>query len=405
MKKQKRGFILLFAFLFILLILSNAFASSFADHQVFRQRGKGACYALNGRITMRIVYVDTADGLWTEEAKAGWRRTTEEAMEMLDDAARLYGMEVDADYIEFHVSVADENTEDYDAFVLGCLLQNEELKEHVRLLENEDNVFTVFTFLNERRSLAYANWDGMLSESIVANSHDSETELMHEILHLFGAVDLYFPADFEQAAMTYCPDSIMLSTNGKRNVDSITAYAIGWTDTVDDTALLFLADTEHVTPDTLDQAHKEELYTGYAFKRSDNNTCYGYLENGILNGYGVCRWENGDWYAGTFENGIMHGQGSYHWDGGTVYTGSYINGKRTGLGCIVWVGGTMYVGSFENGEITGEGMYAWPDGSFYTGGVLDGAYHGYGTYTDSSGQVLAGYWENGNFQENRTDKK
>lgn len=62
-KKQKCGLILLFAFLFSLLIMTNAFASSFDEHQVFRLRGKGTCYALNGRITMRIVYVDTADGL------------------------------------------------------------------------------------------------------------------------------------------------------------------------------------------------------------------------------------------------------------------------------------------------------------------------------------------------------
>ena len=397
MKSQMRKLTLLIAVLFSLLFSANATASSFDDHLAFRRKGNGTCQSLNGGITMRIVYVDTADGLWSEEEKASWRETARGAIQLLDENARRYGREVTAGFIEFHVCVDGDEIEDFDAFVLDCLLQNKELKENAVLVENEENVLTVFCFLNERRSLAYADWDGVLTESIIANSHDSSMELMHEILHLFGAVDLYFPSDFEQAAMIYYPDSIMMSTTGIKTVDSLTAYSIGWTDTLDDTALLFLMDTEHVTQETLDQAYEEELYTGFTVRHNKNNTQYGYLQNGILNGYGVCKWDNGDWYAGHFENGVMHGQGTYHWAGGTVYTGSYVNGKRTGQGCIIWDGGTMYIGSFVNGDITGEGMYTWPDGSCYTGGVLDGTYHGYGTYRDSSGQVMTGYWENGSF--------
>lgn len=397
MKNGKKKLTLVIAVLLSLLFSANAFASSFDEHLAFRRRGGGTCKMLIGQVTMRIVYVNTPDALWTDAQKAEWLKTANEAIGILNDNAKEYDREVTANFIEFQVFFETDEIEDFDGFVLDCLLQNKELKENAILLEDEENVFTVFCFLNERRSLAYADWDSILTESIVANSHDTGMELAHEILHLFGAVDLYFPADFQIAAMTYYPDSIMTATTGSKTVDSLTAYSVGWTNELDETALMFLSDTDHVSQDTLDEAYEEELFTGYAARQSRNITQYGYFQDGILNGYSVCKWDNGDWYAGEFENGVMHGWGAYHWAGGTVYAGDYAEGKRTGQGFIMWPDGTMYVGSFVDGDMTGEGIYSWPDGSCYTGGVLDGAYHGYGTYTDASGQVLEGYWENGGF--------
>lgn len=399
MKNKKQRSILLIAMLFSFVFFANASADSIDGHLAFRRKGKGACHSLNGQITMRIVYVNTADGVWTEEEKADWRSTVNEAIAMIDDAAETYDKNVKAECIEYEVYAADDEIVDYNEFVMDCLLQNEEMQKNVILLENEENVFTVFCFLNERRSFAYADWDGMLSESIIANSHDLGVELMHEIMHLFGAADLYFPDEFKQSAMLHFPDSIMMSTAGECAVDSLTAYSIGWTEVLDDTALRFLKDTENVTPDMLEMAYEEELYTGFGIKQHENYTHYGYFENGLLHGHGICRWENGDWYAGEFVSGKMHGQGSYHWAAGTVYTGNYEYGKRTGQGSIVWNNGSMYVGSFENGKITGEGMYTWPDGSCYSGSLQDGIYHGYGTYTDASGCVTAGYWQNGRLCE------
>lgn len=396
-KNIHRRMALLMALAFLFLSVLSAHAEAFDGHPAFRRKDRGTCRELSGRVILRIVYVDEEQSLWTAAEQASFRKTVAETMEQLADAAVVYGKEIQPEFLEFQVAADYDEIADFDAFVAECLRLNRELKQSAVLLEDVENVCTIFAFVNEKRSLAYADWEGMLNESILANSHDTSWELMHEMLHLFGAVDLYFPAAFEQTAMEYFPDSIMLNTAGSRTVDNLTAYSIGWTDRLDEKAVLFLQATEHVTQDDLDKAYEDELYNGYTIRHNESNTCFGYFENGLLNGYGVCKWDNGDWYAGNFQNGIMHGNGTYHWAGGTVYTGSYVNGRRTGEGCLVWADGTLYTGTFEDGKITGEGMYAWKDGSSYSGGVENGAFHGYGIYTDAAGNMMEGQWDNGVF--------
>lgn len=395
MQNMRKGRIVTVVLLLSFFLSANACAAVFDDHPAFRRKGNGTCYELHGQTVMRTVYVSIGEQTWTEEDITAWRKNACEAMAMIDHAAKAYGKHVSCEYAEYHVAFEDDVPDDYDEFVTECLLKNQALQSNAILLENEENVFTVFCFPNERRSMAYADWEGILKESVVAGRTDTAVELMHEILHLFGAVDLYFPEAFNQAAKVLYPDSIMVSTVGKRTIDSLTAYSIGWTDEWDTNARLFLEETQKVTQAMLDEAYEKELYTGYAVRHSEDNVQYGYLENGLINGYGICRWDNGDWYAGEFENGVMHGKGSYHWANGAVYSGDYLNGKRTGEGCMIWNGGIVYIGTFTNGEITGNGMYTWPEGSRYVGEVMNGVYHGYGIYTDANGNITEGYWKNG----------
>lgn len=79
------------------------------------------------------------------------------------------------------------------------------------------------------------------------NAHDPPSVYAHEILHLFGALDMYDVADYygvTQEVLDYdyeqCPDDIMrvcYNDNGSCNYDAITQdlseitlYAIGWDD-------------------------------------------------------------------------------------------------------------------------------------------------------------------------------
>lgn len=395
----RKGITAVASVLLLFLFTLNAQAQSYENHLAFRRKGMGSCTALKGDVVMRIVYVDNQTDEWTQQEKAAWEEKTEKAIAMLQKSADVYGKKLNVETLVFCVTYTDAVPWDYDMFVEKILLQNTALLSDVHQRKNDENVFTVFCFQQEKRSLAYADWDGVLSESIVVNSQDTAVELVHEIMHLFGAVDLYFPEPFEAAASELFPDSVMLATREESVIDSLTAYTVGWTDQPDEEALAFLKRTSHVTQAMLDAAYDEELFTGYAVRENENSIYYGYLRNGLKHGNGVQRWNNGDWYAGEFENGIMHGKGTYYWVGGIIYTGEYEHGKRTGVGILRWPDGTVYTGAFDEGHITGDGMYAWTDGSSFVGSFLDGNYHGYGVYTAADGTITEGYWENGKILE------
>ncbi len=62
----------------------------------------------------------------------------------------------------------------------------------------------------------------------------------HEVLHLFGAGDLYFPFDADEARKTRAsrmfPDDVMYRVDydlGKLNIGEYTAFRVGWTDELD----------------------------------------------------------------------------------------------------------------------------------------------------------------------------
>jgi hypothetical protein len=68
--------------------------------------------------------------------------------------------------------------------------------------------------------------------------------LIHELLHQFGAPDYYYPDVTVQAAYRHFPNSIMFQ-NGNE-IDDLSKYLIGWTDTLTPTAMAFLRDTVSV---------------------------------------------------------------------------------------------------------------------------------------------------------------
>ena len=91
-------------------------------------------------------------------------------------------------------------------------------------------------------------------ESVVIYAGDSSdtslpATIAHEMLHPFGADDLYFPYDTDTAraelAKEYFPDDIMLRVDpllSTLTIGAYTAYKVGWTDSLDPKYEVFLAE-------------------------------------------------------------------------------------------------------------------------------------------------------------------
>ncbi len=85
----------------------------------------------------------------------------------------------------------------------------------------------------------------------------SERTVLHEILHQFGAVDLYFPDEVKKSAENNLPKSIM---NDGNEIDSLTEYLIGWKDEISENANVFLKETSHITLDDIQKSFCSHFY-------------------------------------------------------------------------------------------------------------------------------------------------
>jgi hypothetical protein len=90
-------------------------------------------------------------------------------------------------------------------------------------------------------------------------------------------------------------------------------------------------------------------------------------------------------------NGQPHGQGNMKFENGDYYSGSWFKGKLHGSASakiLVDVDSNnykAYKGEFQNGKQHGFGKFTWPDGEFYEGHWLNGLFHGHGIYCTPDG--------------------
>lgn len=124
--------------------------------------------------------------------------------------------------------------------------------ENIISYYNPDNVIFVFHVDKPGRSYSLAQEYGLDSfydnEIMVLYEYESFGEhiFIHETLHLFGAIDLYYPFNPEDErillAEKYFHDSIMLSYPYDvydSDIREIEAYLIGWTDHLDEKYIIF----------------------------------------------------------------------------------------------------------------------------------------------------------------------
>ena len=392
------------------------------DALIFSSKNQGMCKQMTGDVQALVVFADTDEKSWTDDKKQKKMIILEQAASLLEEQAASYGKE-----LRFHFTFVHTNPSflpdvtNPDTWVEACLMESFDYLKLALDMDGKENTLTIFCIAEDGRSMAFADGEEYPQEYIITYDDDQAENCMHELLHLFGAQDYYYPDAYHAAAMQYFPDSIMLEPKAGNRADSLTAYLIGWTDEMDASALSFVQQTAHVTNEDIEMGLSRSIYTGYAMLETESNVYYGMLSEGQKEGNGVLRWQTGDRYTGEFKNGRMHGWGTYEWAGGNCYCGQYENGKRCGSGTYFWpdgsrytgdfldgafhgqgvhqyANGDMYVGEYENNAKSGYGMYVWKDGSTYIGEFDHDQFHGSGVYKGWDGTVMEGQWTNGEYQ-------
>ncbi|MBR5264026.1 MAG: hypothetical protein IKV50_04945 [Clostridia bacterium] len=379
----------------------GAFDIHLDQHLFLQYKDKGNCEALSGEVSILLVFVSDSESSWDPVSRETAESELCREMIRMMDYAEGYGAPLSILYGEWDISVAvdmeSNNSEHWEAPVCAAM-GFQSLYDLQMALERDWGVASapvVFVLNKPGRAAAYSSYSEGAEEYLTVYSSEYST-FCHELLHLYGARDYYYPMAVSDAAATFLPDSIMLSGD---TVDELTAYTVGWTKSLGRQAIGFLRATSHLTQKDLDEAAQAEQLTGYGTKYyADGGVYIGYMEFGTPVGQGEYYSASGNAYKGEFQNGTFHGYGVYTYADGAVYEGFFENGTFHGAGMMTWAGGDRYQGDYQNGSRTGQGVYWWAKGDRYEGGFLNGKLHGYGTYYYASGNVKRGYWEQGVFK-------
>lgn len=373
--------------------------AEYASHYYLGFMESGYCEEMTGDIVIYFLYVNDPDSSWTEEEKAEAEEELINALSTLKSEAATYGVDLALRAAFNTVSIDVEFQKNSKGWQEEAMRQAElqaAYKDQRKLEEafGADQVPVVFLVDEDGRSYASVREISSGFESVTILQKDYYA-IRHELCHVFGARDLYFPRETVEAANLYLPNAIMNDSHG--DVDALTAFAIGWLDTLTPEAKAFLDATSSLTEEYIDAAKAQDSLTGYGTKYFKDGYYVGYMREGMPDGNGIYYWDDGRWYDGNWDFGQLEGYGEYHDAEGYVYKGYFHQGKRHGTGKVQYASGNMYEGDFVEDERHGKGTYTWSTGESYTGDWVHDERSGYGVYTTPDGASYTGEWKDGHY--------
>lgn len=232
----------------------------------FALRGKnmGCSVQLRGRVVLVAFLINDGESHWDDESQKIFAECLKQSTNTLMDSSNLGREDLDIAYAYCQVTVPyPVEKRNSNRFVQDVLRQfgYEDVQSYQQHYENKfarDEACVSFVFNKSFRSYAVSVSGTAAPEgensagneySIVAfnpkNPTDSQRTFIHELMHQFGAVDLYYPERVKIEAQQYLPGSIM---NGGSNIDDLTRYVIGWTDDLSQNAQAFLRTVSKISP-------------------------------------------------------------------------------------------------------------------------------------------------------------
>lgn len=222
----------------------------------------GTCRDLSGTPYVLSIYIDDDESSWTvEEAENFQNSVVVPGLEFVNEQAALWGVSLDLGSGMYVTDSSKDISIQYDGTILTLLngeatpreeilkqaarsmgfLSTKSFYQHLQELTGEQQVAILLFVNKDGRSHAQNDFkadDGEEIECCVIYSSQNSNStrfgtISHELLHSFGAEDLYEEkstgerAGRAAIAEQYYPNDIMLH-NGSE-VGAYTAYAVGWT--------------------------------------------------------------------------------------------------------------------------------------------------------------------------------
>lgn len=227
---------------------------------------RGSAGYLWGDVLLVSIYVDDADGAWRNRQRADVRDSLRVACDFLEEEAAAYGAQLELYYdvqeypelaykAQFSGQAAEDRNGAFDRWIYRWISSNipvAELQESfgtdnvgfLVLLAGQGSAYTNVYYMED--PVRYYNESSVLFYKYPYEDDDDREVpgvYAHEILHMFGAIDLYegssdfSPENTGYVAQTY-PNDIMYSdyvgydgpdyTQITLEISPVTAYYLGW---------------------------------------------------------------------------------------------------------------------------------------------------------------------------------
>ena len=321
-------------------------------------KNRGACGELKGHVRVCVMYIDEPDFFWDKAQIERQNALLTEVLQYLMRQAAESGVSLRFSCSKEHLRTPRQWKKEERDVVCTKIAKKHgfpSLAVFADRIKKTDKVDQVaFVFMHRRPEQSFADAAGSGSppgDGEAAFIYDTEfNTLLHEFLHLFGAADLYYPGPVSAEAVHLFTRSIMRDARdpNSREIDSLTRYLIGWTDTLSPEARRLISVAEPLTMEDVQESIRNSWNTPYTVVYYPFGTYYGPLVNGGFQGKGRFEYDDGTVYEGEYVKSTRHGRGKLRLPDGTVYEGEFTGGQITGKGTMVFPDGKTQKGFFEN---------------------------------------------------------
>ena len=237
----------------------------YKNHYFLSRRDMGGVRTLTGSVDVVVFFVSDTETTWTDYAKNRYKAAQKAAMQYILRTARERGVSLQIRNAYVDVTVPMNCTPDnYRTWSQKIISKYgaQDIPAYQRKHENVKNCTEVpiLFVLNKpfRSSAVSVDWESRWAgELALISSQYTEHTIIHELLHQFGAMDLYYPREVSDLVQSMNYKSVMASCDTK-HIDPLSSYLIGWTDEIDSYTVLLLERTKHFTREYMFEATRRE---------------------------------------------------------------------------------------------------------------------------------------------------
>ena len=228
-------------------------SGKYGKYRMVNGRNIGTSRKMKGKIQLLCIFIEDKGCTWSDEEiheiyNGVWKDTA-----YLEEQAAQYGVKLKFSSAWDRIRIPRKQESRWFDYVLEKRYNNPkhnyaEVQKYFEKRYGVDDVPFLFFFNREGRCCSYmaTSEDKKAAEYAIyyPSTMSSDRSIAHELYHLYGAKDYYYPEALKKIAGKYFPDSSMLI--GGRLMDELTAYLIGWTDTPSSRAAKFLKKTAKI---------------------------------------------------------------------------------------------------------------------------------------------------------------
>lgn len=237
----------------------------YKDHYFTSHRNMGGVRKLVGNVDVIVFFVNDIQSTWTDYAKKQYRAAQKVAMQLILRTAQSKGINLQLRnaYIETTLSTncSLDNYQDWSKSIMMKYGKPDiPTFQHNYKAAHQCSEAPIIFVLNKpfRSSAVSVDWKSRMQGemSIISSNYEKRT-IIHELLHQFGAVDLYYPKEVKVLVQKMNYASVMAASTSM-HIDALTSYLIGWTDEIDAPTVQILERTKHFTQEYIRSAIRRE---------------------------------------------------------------------------------------------------------------------------------------------------